>query len=204
MRKVFYFLLVVAAFVSCKEQDDTVEEFPNWIGYNDGYFSNLVADARAKRDAGDTSWELYPSYTKPAAGYTYATADYIVVQKLANEGASSGSWELGRLNPILTDTVRVHYVGQLLPSADKYKEKGMIFDRSYYGDFDPVVATPIKFSVGSVVSGFATAVMRMEPGDHWRVYIPYQLGYGTVARGSIPAGSTLIFDLRLVKFWRKK
>ena len=73
-----------------------------------------------------------------------------------------------------------------------------------YGDFDPVVATPIKFSVGSVVPGFATAVMRMEPGDHWRVYIPYQLGYGTVARGSIPAGSTLIFDLRLVKFWRKK
>ena len=39
--------------------------------------------------------------------------------------------------------------------------------------------------------------------DNWIVYIPYQLGYGTVVRGSIPAGSTLIFDLRMEDFWTK-
>lgn len=204
MRKVFYFLLVMAAFVSCKEQDDTVEEFPNWVGFNDAFFSGLVDEVKADKAGGDTSWDLFPSYTKPATGYTYAYSDYIVVEKLGNEGAAAGSSVPGRINPIQTDTVLVHYVGQLLPSADKYKNEGMIFDRSYYGEFDPVVATPVKFCVGSVVSGFSTCLMQMQPGDHWRVYIPYQLGYGLTVRGSIPAGSTLIFDLRMTKFWRRK
>ena len=27
-----------------------------------------------------------------------------------------------------------------------------------------------------MVKGFSTALMRMHRGDHWRIYIPYQLG----------------------------
>ena len=46
-------------------------------------------------------------------------------------------------------------------------------------------------------------LMRMHRGDRWRVYIPYQLAYGSSARSSIPAYSTLIFDLQLEDFWRK-
>ena len=42
--------------------------------------------------------------------------------------------------------------------------------------------------------------MSMHRGDHWTVYIPYQLGYGASASGMVPAYSTLIFDLRLVDF----
>ena len=42
--------------------------------------------------------------------------------------------------------------------------------------------------------------MSMHRGDHWTVYIPHQLGYGTSASGTVPAYSTLIFDLRLVDF----
>ena len=38
----------------------------------------------------------------------------------------------------------------------------------------------------------------MHKGDHWTIYIPYQLGYGSSKTGSVPAYSTLIFDLRLV------
>ena len=45
--------------------------------------------------------------------------------------------------------------------------------------------------------------MRMHRGDYWRIYIPYQLGYGGTARSSIPAYSTLVFDLRLEDFWQK-
>jgi len=65
------------------------------------------------------------------------------------------------------------------------------------------LATPTKFAVSGVVKGFSTALMRMHRGDHWRIYIPYQLGYGSGARSVIPAYSTLIFDLRLEDFWRK-
>ena len=52
----------------------------------------------------------------------------------------------------------------------------------------------------SLVDGFTTALMSMHRGDHWTVYIPHQLGYGTSASGTVPAYSTLIFDLRLVDF----
>jgi FKBP-type peptidyl-prolyl cis-trans isomerase FklB len=58
-------------------------------------------------------------------------------------------------------------------------------------------------AINGVVTGFGTALMRMHRGDRWRVYIPYQLAYGSSARSSIPAYSTLIFDLQLEDFWRK-
>ena len=52
----------------------------------------------------------------------------------------------------------------------------------------------------SLVDGFTTALMSMHRGDHWTVYIPYQLGYGEKNSGVVPAYSTLIFDLRLNDF----
>ena len=58
---------------------------------------------------------------------------------------------------------------------------------------------PKEFMEGNF--GFATALLNMRRGDHYRVYIPYQLGYGSSDNSSIPGGSTLIFDLRLVDFW---
>jgi FKBP-type peptidyl-prolyl cis-trans isomerase FklB len=54
--------------------------------------------------------------------------------------------------------------------------------------------------VDAVLEGFATALQHMHRGDHWRVTIPYQLGYGTSDYNSIPGYSTLIFDIRLVDF----
>ncbi len=191
----FYLLLLLASFSSCSEESGTVEEYPNWIATNDAYFSKLVAEAQVKKAAGDTSWDVIPTFTKPS-NYSYSFSDYIVVEKLEN-----GS---GTTSPILSDSVYVHYVGKLIPSADKYKVNGYQFDASYAGTFDPAIASPVKLAVGGTVVGFATALMNMHDGDHWKVYVPYQLGYGTAAHSSIPAGSTLIFDLRLVKHWRRK
>ncbi len=191
----FYLLLLLASFSSCSEESGTVEEYPNWPATNDAYFSKLVAEAQVKKAAGDTSWDVIPTFTKPS-NYSYSYSDHIVVEKLEN-----GS---GTVSPILSDTVQVHYVGKLIPSADKYKVNGYQFDASYAGTFDAAIATPVNLAVGGTVVGFATALMNMRDGDHWKVYIPYQLGYGAAAQGSIPAGSTLIFDLRLVKHWRKK
>ncbi len=191
-----YLLLLVCSFTSCKEEDDKVEEFPNWAAQNDAYFAQLVADVQAKKNEGSTTWDLFASYTKPASNYSYKYSDYVVVEKLENGSATT--------SPIQTDTVQVHYVGRLIPSADKYKTIGMQFDATYNGSFDPAVASPAKLVVGKVISGFGTAMMHMHKGDHWRVYVPYQLGYGTNASGSIPGGSTLIFDVRLADFWRKR
>jgi FKBP-type peptidyl-prolyl cis-trans isomerase FklB len=67
---------------SCKEQDDTVEEFPNWQHQNDVFYGRLVADAREFKASGDLHWDLIPSYSKPTSGYAYQYYDYVVVEKL--------------------------------------------------------------------------------------------------------------------------
>ena len=61
----------------------------------------------------------------------------------------------------------------------------------------------MKFAVGSVVDGFSTALQHMRKGDKWRVYIPYELGYGTSDASTIPGYSTLIFDITMVDFWSR-
>ena len=192
-RNIIWCLLAVLALASCKEEDDTVEEYADWQNKNDVFFARLVSDTQQKIDQGQTSWGLYPSFTLPDKGYSFGYGDYVVAEKL-KEGS-------GLTSPLLTDSVEVHYMGRLLPSPSY--AQGLIFDRSYAGIFDPELATPSKFLVSGVVRGFATALMHMHRGDHWRVYIPYQLGYGSSSRSAIPGYSTLIFDLQLENFWRK-
>lgn len=192
-RNIIWCLLAVLALASCKEEDDAVEEFANWQAVNDAYFSKLVWEVQQGFSSLPQQWVLYPCYTMPEVGYTLNYYDYVVAEKL-----EQGS---GTTSPLLTDSVEVHYSGRLLPSASY--PKGYQFDSSYAGTFDPVLATPSKFAVLGVVKGFSTALMNMHRGDHWRIYIPYQLAYGATARTAVPAYSTLIFDLRLEDFWRK-
>jgi FKBP-type peptidyl-prolyl cis-trans isomerase FklB len=74
------------------------------------------------------------------------------------------------------------------------------FDQSYTGDLDLQTAVPSGFRLGSVITGWTTALQQMHAGDRWTVYVPADLGYGDTGSGStIPGGSTLIFDLYLSK-----
>ena len=45
---------------------------------------------------------------------------------------------------------------------------------------------PEAFRVNELITGFQTALCAMHKGDHWRVHIPYQEGYGTKHDGDIP------------------
>lgn len=85
------------------------------------------------------------------------------------------------------DTVSVHYVGML---TDRSK-----FDSSYDR------GEPISFTVGSgqLIRGFDTGVVGMQVGGKRQLTIPPELGYGAAAAGAIPANSTLIFEVELVK-----
>ncbi len=57
--------------------------------------------------------------------------------------------------------------------------------------------------VGNLVQGWQEALCMMQDGERWRIYIPYNLGYGsegqTGADGNfiIPPYSTLIFDIEI-------
>lgn len=184
-------LAPVGLLSSCSESDNEEEEFPNWKKTNEQYFNNLYAMAKSSADMGDKSWKVIRQWSleESTAKDPY---DYIVVNVLEN-GTGSGC-------PLYTDSVKVHYEGRLLPSTS-YPD-GYVFDKSFTGDFNPATALPAKFAVSGMIDGFTTALQYMHIGDRWKVYIPYQLGYGSSASGSIPAYSTLVFDVTLVSYYR--
>ena len=80
--------------------------------------------------------------------------------------------------------VSVHYKGTLI--------NGREFDNSWKRN------CPEAFRLNEVIDGWQIALQQMRVGDHWMVYIPYTVGYGTSASGPIPAFSTLIFEVKLL------
>jgi len=84
--------------------------------------------------------------------------------------------------PVLGDVVLVKYEGKL--------DDGTVFDANEQ--------TPLE--VAGVVPGFSEALTRMQKGGRYKVFIPWQLGYGEQARGPIPAKSNLHFDVELIDY----
>ncbi|MGL6147952.1 MAG: FKBP-type peptidyl-prolyl cis-trans isomerase, partial [Plesiomonas sp.] len=84
-----------------------------------------------------------------------------------------------------TDTVSVHYHGTLID--------GTVFDSSVQR------GEPISFPLNRVIAGWTEGVPLMVEGEKVRFFIPSNLAYGNRAMGKIPAGSTLIFDVELLK-----
>ena len=145
---------------------------------------------------GGSAWQKFKTYSKDQQIIS-ANSDYVYVKVL-----ESGS---ETVSPIYTDTVRVSYRGRLIPSAN-YPE-GKVFDQTYAGTFNWQTTAVSKSVASGFVDGFTTVLLHMHPGDRWRVYIPYQLGYGVNSKSSstssesLPGYSTLIFDLALVEYW---
>ncbi len=182
-------LVVSPLFIgSCSENLDTIEEFPDWQNSNETYYYNIYQTALSNADG---SWKLIKNYTYEDT----IDLDYtkFIAVKVLEEGKGSGC-------PLFTDSVLVNYRGRLIPSTS-YPD-GYVFDESYSGEYNPVTATPSQLYVGGLIDGFTTALQYMHIGDYWRVYIPYQLGYGSIVSSSIPAYSTLIFDIELVAYFR--
>ena len=193
------FLVALFCLEGCKETDDTVDEFPDWQKKNEAFIAAKYQAAKSAIAQGDNSWKIFKSYTRSDASEQGETTDYIVV-KVINEGTGSGS-------PLYTDTVRVHYKGQMIASTthvdSEDRELGLVFDKSWSTDtFDEDIFVPAKFGVSGVVDGFSTALQHMHIGDRWKVYIPYQLGYYAAERTDVPAYSTLVFDLTLAAYYR--
>lgn len=85
------------------------------------------------------------------------------------------------------DMVVVHYTGKLTNDT--------VFDSSKNRN------EPFKFKigVGQVIKGWDEGIALLCEGDHATLTIPANLGYGERNMGKIPANSTLIFDVELIK-----
>ena len=61
-----------------------------------------------------------------------------------------------------------------------------------------------SFRADQVIAGWTEALQLMSPGSKWELYIPQNLAYGAQEMGSIPAYSTLIFTVELLKVNKPK
>ena len=178
-------LSVLFGLTSCEETTD-VGEFDNWQSRNTQFIDSIAGVARTNT-YGD--WKvILADGLDPMKQWGN---DCYVYCQVIEEGS-------GTEHPLFTDSVVVNYSGRLMPSAT-YPD-GFLFDSSYSGDFNPSFNVPVGMPLSGTVPGFCTAVQNMVDGDRWNVYIPYQLGYGEKGSASIPACSTLIFDINLVSF----
>jgi len=86
------------------------------------------------------------------------------------------------------DAVEVHYEGRLTD--------GTIFDSSFDSD-----TLKVKIGTGAVIRGWDIGIMSMKLGERAELTIGPEYGYGKTgaASGKIPANSTLIFTVELVK-----
>ena len=89
----------------------------------------------------------------------------------------------GRGGVTPASVVTCHYRGSLV--------SGRVFDDSWER------GVPEAFRVRDLIEGFKTALCAMRIGDHWRVFIPWQQGYGKRGDSEIPGCSTLIFEILL-------
>ncbi|PSR92208.1 hypothetical protein PHLCEN_2v4738 [Hermanssonia centrifuga] len=84
------------------------------------------------------------------------------------------------------DTVSMRYVGKL--------QNGKVFDSNLKGQ-------PFKFRLGAgeVIKGWDVGVAGMQAGGERLLTIPAPMAYGKKGQAGIPANSTLIFEVKLVK-----
>lgn len=103
---------------------------------------------------------------------TQSGLQYRVVQK----GAGN--------SPKPTDEVTVHYRGTLLDGTE--------FDSSIKR------GQPATFPVNGVIQGWQEALVLMQPGSKYELFIPPELAYGNNSPPPIPPGSLLKFDVELI------
>ena len=213
-RACFVLLLVGCglAVTACSSDETTDSVYENWAARNSAAFSDTLSMARtaiaqAKAQYGDawtehTPWRVFGNYTLGTGGKPPAN-DSLVVRVVNSHLSAAEALKAPR--PLYTDTVRVAYMGRLMPTSAN--PAGKVFDYSGPSKlesdvFNPSLGTASKFAVSNLVVGFTTALQQMHVGDRWRIFIPAKSGYGNAAHTSIPAGSMLIFDLQLQQFWR--
>src|SRR5262249_5552788 len=87
------------------------------------------------------------------------------------------------------DTIEVHYTGTLT--------SGKKFDSS----LDRGETFTVKIGTGKVIVGWDEGIPGMKEGGKRKLTIPPELAYGDrdVGNGLIPANSTLIFEVEVVK-----
>ena len=191
MNKKIYALItlfaIMVAFASCGN-DDNEEEYKRtlaWKELNDKIYDDAAATGEYRKLLSGTG----------NGEVLYKTSSVIVSPRLI---------EITDTPPLFTDSVVCRYIGWYF---DENLEK-VTFDSTESEDGNNG-GLGTGFRVNGVVPGWTDILQTMNIGDEREICLPYMLGYGSAGLTSgtttiIPAYTTLFFNIKLLKVYRKQ
>lgn len=190
------------SLLACSETEEYNEFADRWPERNAAYIDSIAAVARASQGDEVGEWLVVRSYRLKDDDNALGTVnnqDYVYAKRLRKSESTE--------SPLYTDSVFVAFKGWLIPTVS-YPEGAVFQPATYYGELtdEETLRTlvPSKGIVSQYVVGFTSILQYMHPGEILRVYIPQNLAYGSedneTGSVTIPAYSTLVFDLYLQRF----
>ncbi len=132
---------------------------------------------------------LFVSCSKDSNTEPQTEADiiaYIAKNNLNAKKTNSGLYyviekEGTGIRPTSSSNVTVAYKGTFL--------NGGVFEQN---------STGVSFNLNQVIAGWTEGIQLFKEGGEGILIVPYQLGYGLNDFRSIPGGSVLVFDVKLI------
>lgn len=138
-------------------------------------FEKLQAKTREKLDAEIEKGRAFLAENKKRTGVVETASGLQYEVMTEGTGAKPGP----------TSRVTTHYTGSTID--------GKVFDSSVQR------GQPLSFGLHQVIPGWTEGLQLMSPGSKYKLFIPYELGYGERGAGAaIPGGAALIFEVELI------
>ena len=185
-------LLLILVFTTSCEETKEVGKYDNWRERNEAFIDSLQHVYDTKADHGGLEFI-----------HLISAPNDVIYFKRKKPVALPGEEPIIKkdVKPLFTDVVSLFYKGSfIIGSVDEQNNYiGEVFDGNFTGaNPDMEVTKASQMKVRELITGFTEILQRMDVGERYEIYIPWQYGYGSSDNKSILAYSTLIFDVQLL------
>lgn len=175
LAKMFFALLIVMLLAACNREANNNFKNPDAADNAPAVVAN-TAETSVEQQYAEVNRQWLATNGKQDGITTTASGLQYQVKK-EGDGKS----------PTINDIVSVKYTGKLID--------GTVFDSTEQNNG----GEPVTFPLAGVVQGWQEGLQLMKEGSEYTLFLPAALAYGEQSVGSIPANSTLVFDVELVK-----
>lgn len=174
--KIVFPMLIVMSLVACNRQANNNFKNPDAVNNISAKTAIQSVENSVEQQYAEVNRQWLVTHSKQDGVKTTESGLQYVVKK-EGDGKS----------PTINDIVRVKYTGKLID--------GTVFDSTDKNNG----GESVMFPLAGVVKGWQEGLQLMREGAEYTLFLPAELAYGEQAVGSIPANSTLLFDVELVK-----